>query len=105
MANSPTVNSLKWLRDAGYRSQVVEKWVPHANVRQDLYGIIDIIGIHHETGEVLAVQATSYSNVSARVKKCLASENLELIRRAGWKLQVHGWRKKGARWTVRTVTV
>ena len=41
MASSPTQRSLKLLRDEGYTAQVVERWNPHARVRQDLFGVID----------------------------------------------------------------
>jgi hypothetical protein len=99
-AKSPTQRSLKHLRDLGYLAEVVEKWNPHSKTRHDLYGLIDILAIHRE--EVLGVQATSGSNVSARVTKITEHENLRRIREAGIGLVVHGWRRnsKGV-WTLR----
>jgi hypothetical protein len=41
----------------------------------------------------LAVQTTSGSNVSARVKKLTESELIGTVRKAGWGIHVHGWRK------------
>ena len=98
--STPTQRTLKHMRDAGYTAEVVEKCVPGANIRKDLWGFVDVLGIHSETGEVLAVQSTSYGNVSARVRKITDHENLPIVRLAGWTLHVHGWRKVGSRWQV-----
>lgn len=103
MAGSPTTRSLKKLRDEGYTAWIVEKWNPHARVRQDLFGFIDLIGI--KPGETLAVQTTSYSGVSARVKKIEENENVAAVRDAGWRIEVHGWRKVKNRWVCRVVDV
>ena len=103
MATSPTQNTLKNLRDRGYRAQVVERWNPHAKVRQDLFGIIDVLGVGN--GETIAVQSTSYSNVAARIRKIAEAEAIGDIRDAGWKIEVHGWHKKKNRWEVRIVDV
>ena len=57
-------------------------------------------------GETVGVQTTSSSNVSARVKKITASEHLPALRRAGWRLLVHGWRKNSTgKWVLREVDV
>lgn|SRR5690349_901504 len=100
---TPTQRSLKYLRAEGYRAEVVEKWNPHARVRNDLFGIVDILAIRD--GETLAVQTTSASNVSARVKKIADADATPDIRRAGWRMHVHGWRRKGRNWIVRVVDV
>lgn len=92
MAISPTKKSLKKLRDDGYICEITEHWNPFAKVRKDLFGFIDILAIKDE--EVLAVQTTSYSNISARIEKISNHENIGFIRKAGWKILVHGW--KGA---------
>ena len=98
--SSPTQRTLKHMRAAGFTAEVVEKWIPGANIRKDLWGFVDVLGIHADTGEVLAVQSTSYGNVSARVRKITDHENLPIVRLAGWTLHVHGWRKVGNRWQV-----
>ncbi len=102
--SSPTQRTLAKLRKEGYRAAVVERWNAHAGIRQDLYGCVDILGI--KEGETLAVQACSYSGVSARVKKIAECESTPDIRAAGWRFEVHGWRKntKG-RWECRVVDV
>lgn len=101
---SPTQRSLKLLRSRGYRAAVVEKWNPHAKIRQDLFGVVDVLAI--KAGETLAVQATSGSNVSKRVTKIAESDAIGDIRAAGWGFHVHGWRKNAkGRWQCREVDV
>ena len=100
----PTARSLKLLRERGYRCAVVEKWNPHARIRQDLFGVVDILAI--KGPETLAVQATSGSHVADRVTKIAESEAIADIRAAGWSFYVHGWRKlANGRWEVREVDV
>jgi hypothetical protein len=86
---SPTQRSLKEMRDRGYFCEVVERWNSFARIRQDLAGFIDVLCFGD--GEVVGVQATSYSNVSARVKKIAEHENVAAVRKAGVRLLVHGW--------------
>src|SRR5210317_503995 len=92
---SPTQRSLKLIRTNGYQTvQIVEVWIPFGNgVRRDLFNFIDILAINDD-GKVLAVQTTSYSNISARCKKIADNEHIARVRAAGWKIEVHGWHKK-----------
>lgn len=101
---TPTARSLAALRADGWTAQVVERWNPHARIRQDLFGIIDLLALRD--GETLAVQTTSGSNVAARLRKIEESPMLPILRRAGWLIQVHGWRKAAnGRWTLRVLDV
>jgi len=86
---TPTQRSLAALKEQGYLPTVVERWNAFAKVRQDLWGWCDILAIRK--GEVLAVQVTSGSNVSARIKKIQESETIAKIREAGIRVEVHGW--------------
>jgi hypothetical protein len=100
---SPLQRSLQSLREQGYRCAIVEHWNPHARCRQDMFNVLDIVALrNHET---LGVQTTSASNVSARIKKINDAEALGDLRRAGWRLEVHGWRKVKNRWTCRIVVI
>lgn len=101
MATSPTQLSLKKLRKEGYLTDVVEKWIPGANIRRDLYGFIDILGISDT--DILAVQATTDSHLSERVHKIEDHENLAAVRKAGIRIECHGWSKKNGRWQCRVV--
>ena len=102
--------SLKRLREDGWPLvQVVEHWVPGANIRRDLFGFIDILAVDgNGYGEkILAIQATSTSNISSRVHKIRDDHPVYLrqLRGAGFRVEVWGWAKRGkpARWTLRTV--
>lgn len=101
---SPTGRSLENIRERGYVPWVVEYWNAFSRKRVDLFGIFDIIAVGN--GETLAVQTTSGSNVSARVKKIADSEYIAACRDAGWRIEVHGWRKSARnRWVLRVVDV
>ena len=103
--SSPTQRTLKHLRDNGCELvQVVERWNPFARVRQDLFGIIDIVAIRD--GQTIGVQATSLSNVNARIQKIAESDAAAALRKAGWTLLVHGWGKQSnGRYRLREVDV
>ena len=98
---SPTQRTLAHLRAAGYPLvQVVEKWNPHARVRQDLFGVVDVLAVGED---IVGVQATSGSHVAARVAKLTESPALPVLRKAGVRVLVHGWRKVRGRWRLREV--
>lgn len=104
MPDSPTKRTLRYLRDLGYQADVVEHWNPHARIRQDLFGFIDVIAV--SAAGTLAVQATSGSNVSSRVAKIESHPNLRAVLDAGWQVVVHGWRKNSkGRWVLREVEI
>lgn len=128
MATGPTQRSLAYLRERGYVVEVTEHWNAYARVRQDLFQFIDIVGL--KDGELLGVQTTSTANVGARIAKITEvfedfvdrktgekGRRLNLVRpkaqawlRAGGKIVVHGWGKRGARgkrkvWTLKQVTL
>ena len=99
---TPTQRSLALLRGQGYTADVVERWIPRANVRKDLFGIFDIIAIRD--GETLAVQCTT-TGVASRCRKIAEAPTIDAVRAAGWGVVVHGWRKVGKppRWACRVV--
>jgi hypothetical protein len=92
---TPTARTLQQLRKEGYVCQVVEKWNPYARIRQDLFGFIDIVAIRDQ--QILGVQATSATNVSARIHKALACPHLAAWLKANARFEVWGWSKKGPR--------
>jgi hypothetical protein len=94
-SKSPTQLSLAKLREEGYIVDVVERWIPGANIRKDLYGFIDILALKGK--ETLAVQTTSAGNMSARCKKIADHENVGAVREAGWTIHVHGWHQDDKR--------
>lgn len=88
---SPTQRTLGWLREQGYLAEVVERHNHFSGKKHDLYGCIDILAIRG--AETLGVQATSASNVGARVAKINALEVAQAWVAGGRKLQVVGWRR------------
>lgn len=95
--SSPTQRSLKFLRDNGYLAEVVERWIPGANIRKDLWGWCDILALSPDRN-ILAVQTTTKKNMSARIQKISDSETVSAVREAGIAINVHGWEKRAGRW-------
>lgn len=93
MNESPTRLSLRHLRADGWTVQIVEQWNPHAGIRQDLFGCIDLLALRG--AEVLAVQTTSRGEISRRCRKIATAEHLPAMRAAGWTIHVHGWDQPG----------
>lgn len=105
--SSPTSLTLKQLRAEGWTVAIVEKTIPHSFIKQDMGGFADVVAWRPQAG-VLAIQATSGANVSARVKKIEALESARAWLLSPARLEVWGWRKVGARgkrklWEVRRV--
>lgn len=99
---SPTQRTLARLKSEDYELvAITERWNPFARIRQDLFGIIDILAI--KDGDTIALQVTSYSNIGARVKKITESDALAPLRKAGWTILVEGWHKKENKWVSRIV--
>jgi len=98
MPISPTQLTLRHLRADGWLAAVVEHWNPHARVRNDLFGFIDVVGVRRD--ETIGVQATTAPNVSSRVHKIADHPNIGAVREAGWQIEVWGWAKKSGRWTL-----
>lgn len=115
MSRSPTVHTLKLMRSRGYPLvEVVEHWNPHVGIRQDLFGILDVLCVGDDG--VVGIQTTSDTGMSARIAKIRAAtievkrgdqvetvDVLAALRRARVRVLVHGWRKRNGRWWVREV--
>ena len=95
---TPTQLTLRHLRADGWTAEVVERWNPHARVRHDLFGFVDVLAVRGP--DTLAVQTTSAANVPSRVRKIADSPTIPAIREAGWSIHVHGWAKKKNRWVL-----
>jgi hypothetical protein len=90
---SPTSKSLELMRREGWLANVVEQNIPHARLKRDLFGCIDIVGIRG--GQTLGVQTTSASNIASRITKVNASPHFDALRDSGWRIVVHGWYADG----------
>lgn len=110
--SSPTQRTLKLMRERGWIAEVVERWIPNGTrssglrggIRKDLWSFVDVLCLHPESGEILAVQTTSASNMSARIRKIAECDLTPIVRKCGIGIHVHGWVPPGKnkrRWTVR----
>lgn len=96
---STTQLSVQKLAEMGYKPFVVEFFA--YGKKHDLFGFGDIVGLGHR--EMLIVQCTTASHVSDRVKKITEHENVGLVREAGIRIVVWGWREKDGEWICREV--
>lgn len=94
---SPTQRSLAKLRKDGWPFvEVTERWVPGANIRKDLFGFCDVLGIRGDIS--LAVQTTSGPNVAARMTKIETLPSVvHWLSSTSRRIVIHGWRKVGPR--------
>lgn len=94
-----TSRSMKLLREQGW-SHVgsVEKWIPGANVRRDLFGFIDLIALEPRIPAVVAIQCYTESARAAHLRK-LAELDAKTGAVSAWlasngRLVLHEWRKR-----------
>lgn len=96
---TPTQRTLKHERELGRIAAVVEKWNPHARIRQDLFGWIDALSVDPKGRGVIGIQTTTQPNASARIQKarekCSGALTVWLL--AGNALKLHAWAKRGPR--------
>jgi hypothetical protein len=94
---TPTSRTLDLCKEWDWPAEVVERWVPFSKVRKDLFGFIDIVAITPRG--IMGIQATSRSNVSARMKKITTqhADILEAWKKAGACVEVWGWGKMKTR--------
>jgi hypothetical protein len=88
---SLTLRTTKHLREQGYLVATVEHYNSFTRRKHDLFGCIDLLAIGN--GETLAIQVTSRSNMSARIKKIEDNLALPEMLRSKWRILVHGWDK------------
>jgi len=97
---TPSQRTIAHLRKLGYQTANVEHYNYFTKRKHDLFGCIDILAIGNN--ETLAVQVTSKSNMSSRIKKIEESEALPEMLRSNWRVIVHGWfRKENGRYELK----
>lgn len=107
---TPYSRSKQALEKEGYLVARTEHWNGFARIRQDLYGIIDMVAIKEGHPGVLGVQTTSGDHVMDHFKKALANKALPVWLKTGNRFEIHGWRKilgEGSRptWQCRNVVL
>jgi hypothetical protein len=88
---TPTSRSLRLLRRQGFLAAVVESWIPHANLRRDLFGFADVLAVHPARRTFLLVQVTTIGHIAHRLTKAKGLPGLTVWLRAGGAFEVHGW--------------
>src|SRR5437016_410518 len=83
--------SLVLLRRLGFLADVVERWLPKIERRRDLFGFGDVLAVHPRDKLFLIVQATSLSNVGARLTKAKSKATLKVWLHSGGQFEVWGW--------------
>jgi len=81
-------------RERGYMTAVVEKWVPHRSIRQDLFGIGDVIAVHPNRTGCTLIQCTTVDHVNDRWQKCITSPSLSTWLAAGNAFTIIGWEQR-----------
>ncbi len=107
---SPVQRSLAEMRGRGWIAAVVEHWNPHAFIRQDLFGIFDLLALTDRG--ILAVQVKGTGDGVVKAQEKMAST--PAARRwldGGGRIEVWVWRKvklergkKAMRWRLRIVS-
>lgn len=91
---SPTQRTLAECRKRGWDADIVERRL-RFNVTKDLLGCIDVVAVTPDG--IIGIQATSGPHHAARVAKCKAEPRIAGWFRAGARLQVWSFAKRGKR--------
>lgn len=122
---SPTQRALAELKKRGWPAAITEHWNQYAHIRQDLFGVFDLLAIRpaqfgkEETGPtmhtpefqagiswtnqvleraaILGIQVTSAANRAARRDKLQAWAHLKAWRTAGGEVELWTFGKQGGR--------
>jgi hypothetical protein len=103
---SPTQRSLAYARKLGMVCGIVEKWNPHAKIRQDLFGCIDIVALDDSGAGPLGIQACAGASHATRRTKAIEEPRLAKWLAQPARFEVWSWSKLGPRgkrkvWTLR----
>jgi hypothetical protein len=91
MPNKLDKRTKDYLQQAGYTVEKTEHYNPYCRRKHDLLGFGDYIAI--QTGQIVLVQSTSKSNLSARRKKIKSLSNAQEWLDAGGRIMLIGWAK------------
>jgi len=97
MASSPCVLSMDLLRDRGYVVGKTEHWNQYASVRQDLFGIVDIVAFCPRRRLHVYCQTTTRDHLSEHEEKVTGTEPFWWWIQTDGIFLLHGWAKRGDR--------
>lgn len=100
---TPMSQSLNMLRKLGFQAYAVEHrpFIPDehgqqkVDITRDLLGFADILALGDKV--VLLVQTTTATHVSTRIRKIKGLATFDYAKRAGMRIEVHGWGDGGVR--------
>ena len=108
---NPSARSLKWLREQGYIVQgteatvrIPDKALPSGwrMFRRDLFNFCDMLAVKPDVFGATFVQVTAgMNNKGGRIAKIEAAPASHAILRSGNTIELHIWRKMGARGKVK----
>jgi hypothetical protein len=93
-----TARTLAMLRKGGYLADIVERWVPHAKIRRDLFGFADIIAIRAGEPGAMLKQTTTAANLPSRRRKAQSAPAMRTWLASGGKFELWGWHYHNGRW-------
>lgn len=109
---SSVQHALAALRKSGWTCAIVEKWNPHVGIRQDLFGMIDIVAIRPDNIGVLGVQTAggAWGHIQEHVNKITEKPALKIWLEAGNRLEIFSFTKVAPRdkrphWQLRRVPI
>lgn len=96
---SYTAKSLKHFRASGWQCAVVEKFIPHINIRKDVWNFGDLLVCNPEKKLIGLVQVTTEKGgqMSKHKKKILSIKERRIWKQSGGLIFLHAWGLKGKR--------
>lgn len=107
---TPTQRSLQYIKEQGGLPWKTEVWNQWAKRRLDLFNFADIVAVYPNRAGTTYIQVTTGAHVSERKQKILNNKYALSVLQAGNVIEIHGWRKVGAKgkrkmWDVRVESV
>lgn len=99
-STSPTQRTRAWLKARGIPSTIVEHWNPHVKIRQDLFGMFDILALRGD--QTIGIQCCTMATRAAHENKMRHAPHFEAWCRTGPSRSTRlawlvAWRKVGPR--------
>src|SRR5882762_8657466 len=88
--------SKRLLEKQGFKVAIVERWNQYAHIRQDLYGVADLIALKEDRNGTTYVQCTG-EDMQIHLEKILSNTVMPTLLRSGNSFFLWAWRKRGAR--------
>lgn len=91
---SPVERTLAELRSKGIKVAVVEKWNAYSRIRQDLFGIVDILALDPARGFVgVQCTGTDFASHWKKLTEDRAQDCIDWLKTPGGYLEIWSWRK------------